>query len=316
MKKNSIAYFGTPYFSAHILERILTELSDQIEVKYVVTQPDMPIGRKQIITPSSVKKMALAHNIPVFHDINVEKLGALDLVLLFAYGEIITSSQLAGPKQGFWNIHLSLLPAFRGATPTVFPIILGHKTTGTTLTKMDSELDHGPIIAQHEREITPSTTNTQLINLLADDSFELFKTVINSYDLSEVPMQPQNHEHATYTRTLNRHDGFIELNFVKSALKNEPDRLYRTELNIRKQFSYPPYSDQLIRYIVSATDIQTAEKLGIELRHELEQKLTISNFFAKIDGPITMSPTIYRGLYRFVLIGKYTGADWQHTLSP
>jgi primosomal protein N' len=95
----------------------------------------------------------------------------------------------------------------------------------------------------------------------------------------------------------------------------EPDRLYRTELNIRKQFSYPPYSDQLIRYIVSATDIQTAEKLGIELRHELEQKLTISNFFAKIDGPISMSPTIYRGLYRFVLIGKYTGADWQHTLS-
>jgi methionyl-tRNA formyltransferase len=144
---------------------------------------------------------------------------------LFAYGEIITSSQLAGPKQGFWNIHLSLLPAFRGATPTVFPIILGHKTTGTTLTKMDSELDHGPIIAQHEREITPSTTNTQLINLLADDSFELFKTVINSYDLSEVPMQPQNHEHATYTRTLNRHDGFIELNFVKSALKNEPTDL-------------------------------------------------------------------------------------------
>lgn len=222
MKKIRIAYFGTPDFSAHVLEKLLNDRELPISVEYVVTQPDRPVGRKQLLTASPVKQVAQSFSLPIEHEINLKRLHAVDLVLLFAYGKIITSQQLLAPKYGFWNIHLSLLPAFRGATPTVFPIMLGHTQTGTTLTKMDAELDHGPLIAQHPRTIEPHIRNNELISLLADDSYELFKqTILYSHSLERIEMQPQNHTEATYTPILSRNDGFVQWKTIQAILNGQ-----------------------------------------------------------------------------------------------
>lgn len=219
MKNIRIAYFGTPDFSAHVLEKLLNDDELPLSVEYVVTQPDRPVGRKQVSTASPVKQVAERFSLPVEHEINLNRLHSLDLVLLFAFGKIITSQQLLASKHGFWNIHLSLLPSFRGATPTVFPIMLGHTQTGTTLTKMDAELDHGPIIAQYSRHIEPYMRNNELISLLADDSYELFKqTILNSHSLDHIHMQPQDHNDATYTPILNRNDGFVQWKTIQSIL--------------------------------------------------------------------------------------------------
>ncbi|MEK7097093.1 MAG: methionyl-tRNA formyltransferase, partial [Patescibacteria group bacterium] len=146
MKKIKLAYFGSPDFAADFLEKILLDKSLPVEVKLVVTQPDSPVGRKKILTPTPVKIIALKHNLKVLEIGNF--LGKLDLVLVYAYGDLIPKELLTLPRNGFWNIHPSLLPKYRGTSPIATPLINGDKITGVTIIKMDEEIDHGPIIAQ------------------------------------------------------------------------------------------------------------------------------------------------------------------------
>ena len=238
-----IAYFGTPDYSARFLEKLLDAHNIPAQIEFVVTQSDMPVGRKQIMIPSPVKLLAHEKGLPVFHNIEVKKLRELDLVILFAFGEILTAEQLSAPKYGFWNVHLSLLPAFRGATPTVFPLILGYEETGATLTHMDAELDHGPIIAQTRRVIGPETTNPELIDQLAHDMSGKLHEILSSQNVVQmdtpnepqkksdknkafvlldlIPMHAQNHSTATYTRTLTRNDGFVTLELLQKALSED-----------------------------------------------------------------------------------------------
>ncbi|MFN4212774.1 MAG: methionyl-tRNA formyltransferase, partial [Microgenomates group bacterium] len=152
-RKLKIAYFGSPSFSAYFLEKLLTDKTLPIEVKLVITQEDKPVGRKQILTPSPVKQIATKYqisNIKYQKEIENWKLeiGKLDLALVLAFGKIIPKELLHQPKYGFWNIHYSLLPKYRGPSPTAYALIAGEKKTGVTIFQMDEEIDHGPIIAQ------------------------------------------------------------------------------------------------------------------------------------------------------------------------
>lgn len=251
MYKLKLCYFGTPDFSAQFLEKIITDTSLPIEVILVVTQPDKPVSRKQILTPSPVKVTALKYKIKVIesitHDSRFMIHEDIDLGLLYAYGEIIPSALLKTPKHGFWNIHPSLLPKYRGASPIAYPLILGDPETGITLMQMDEELDHGPIIAQEKYTILPTDIRSDLEIKLTDLGFELFKktiahnhavisnspTVISSGTRDPIEISPlsvrrndtvfieQNHTLATYTRRLTKQDGFIPLSTLKKALNNE-----------------------------------------------------------------------------------------------
>jgi methionyl-tRNA formyltransferase len=262
MKKLSIAYFGTPSFSANFLEKLITDTSinRSVEVKLVVTQEDKPAGRKQIITKSPVKVIAEKFQIPTLQinqqksedirrnqksenpdksdqsglsDISVDRfhltslisadLSELDLALVFAYGNMIPKELLNIPKYGFWCIHPSLLPKYRGASPIAYPIIFGDKETGVSIIQLDEKMDHGPIIAQEKIEIPPDTRRPDMEIKLTSLAFFLFKDVILNLfqDPDSKKITLQNHDLATYSPFMTKDNGFIPLVVLKKALKNE-----------------------------------------------------------------------------------------------
>ena len=268
--KFKIAYFGTPDFSADFLEKIILDKDLPTEVALVVTQPDRPVGRRQILTPSPVKVIAEKYKIPYLTGVlsqgpmsaenfsseagssthgkdekQAPLLETVDLALLFAYGAIIPKRLLDLPRLGFWNIHPSLLPKYRGASPIAYPLMLGDKKTGVTLMQMDEELDHGPIIAQEELMILPNDCRPDLEKKLTNLAYELFKqTIYDAQDrnfrnkrmsdeakrgvlLSEnndpsVTSTDQNHTLATYTRRLTKQDGYIPLEALIDATYTPP----------------------------------------------------------------------------------------------
>lgn len=255
MQKLTLAYFGSPSFSASLLEQIILDKTLPVEIALVVTQPDKPVGRKQILTPSLVKIVAQKYNIP-YREIGGIRgqgsrharipplagehwregnewqnlLSGIDVSLVYAYGEIIPKDILPLPKYGFWNIHPSLLPLYRGASPIAYPLILGDKETGVSLILMDDKMDHGPLLAQEKIEILPTDTRTDSEIKLTNLGFKLFKNVILNLfqDLNPIKMlkqvqhdKTQNHAQATCTYRLKKSDGFIPLITLKKMLKNE-----------------------------------------------------------------------------------------------
>jgi len=225
IKKLKIAFYGAPEFAAGVLKDIVEDNEIPVEVRLVVTQPDRPVGRKQTITPTPVKKMALEKNISIFDDLKSEtvksKLKDVDLVLLYAFGEIIPSEIIKIPRWGFWNIHPSLLPLYRGPSPISYPLFLGDKKTGVSLISMDEHLDHGPIIAQEEYIIQQNDTRNSLENRLSKIGYKLFKEYVQLLRDGAIHSNEQNHLQATNTRLLTKKDGFVPFSIFNSILKGE-----------------------------------------------------------------------------------------------
>ncbi|MFA6532460.1 MAG: methionyl-tRNA formyltransferase [Patescibacteria group bacterium] len=245
MKKIKIAYFGSPDFAADFLEKLIidTTINQLIEVKLVVTQPDQKVGRKQILTPTPVRQIAEKYNRSedvkffslsglgapaVIKNFDIE-LKDIELALVYAFGDLIPKELLSLPKYGFWNIHPSLLPKYRGPSPIATPLINGDKTTGVTIIKMDEEIDHGPIIAQESYTIKNTDYRTDLETKLTDLGFEMFKkTVIQLAGswVNGLKIKEQNHNKAIYTNKLSKDDGFIEFKKLKLKIKNSSEDLY------------------------------------------------------------------------------------------
>ncbi len=242
MKKLSLAYFGSPDFSADFLEKILNDKQLPIEVKLVVTQSDKPTGRKQIVTANPVKKTAEKAKIPY----NGIELMNIDLAVVYAFGHLIPKELLTLPKYGFWNIHPSLLPKYRGPSPIASPLINGDKTTGVTIIKMDKEIDHGPIIAQQSLAIDQDDKRPDLEKKLTDLGFKMLKKILigertkffATWDIPlgegshgdkkfrSEPFIVQNHKLATYTKKLTKQDGFIEISKLKDQISKNSVGLF------------------------------------------------------------------------------------------
>jgi len=230
--KINLAYFGSPDFSASFLDKVLNDinLKKLIEIKLVFTQPDRPVGRKQILTETPVKTVAKKYGIEIFEINNFKsfknlklKIKNFDLCLVYAFSQIIPEDLLKIPKLGFWNIHPSLLPKYRGPSPIAYPLIFGQKETGVTIIKMDEKIDHGPIITQEKSKIEDTDRRPDLEKKLTTLGFNLFKkTVLNKDSLYIKQYKEQNHKAATYSKLLKKQDGFIPLSTLKKALKNEP----------------------------------------------------------------------------------------------
>ncbi len=252
MKKLKLAYFGTPYFSALFLEKLLSDKTLPVEIKLVVTQPDKPVGRKQILTPSPVKQMAKKYGIKVIEkpgELDSTSFRNIDIAFLFAYGNILPKKILDVPKFGFWNTHPSLLPLYRGASPVAYPLILGDKKTGVTLIKLDEKVDHGPIIAQEELKIDPKDKRSDLEIKLTNLAFKLFKkTILNFANQMKSRQDPsilteQNHEAATFTRLFTKNDGFIPLVTLKKAINDEPVFYKELPIIVSEYFKKYPHLD-------------------------------------------------------------------------
>ena len=143
-----IIYAGSPQFSIAPLEKLISE---KFEIVAVLTQPDRPFGRKGILTPTPVSSFAKAHNLPVF---TFEKIGKsvqelqtlqADCLITCAYGQILTQEVLNLFAMGVYNIHASILPRWRGASPIQHALLYGDKQTGISIIKTDIRLDTGAV---------------------------------------------------------------------------------------------------------------------------------------------------------------------------
>ena len=133
-----------------------------------------------------------------------------DIGVLASYGKILPSEILAIPKHGILNIHPSLLPKYRGASPVQAVILAGDKETGVSIIKMDKKVDHGPIVAQFKEEIKPDDTAESLYQRLFTSGAEVLLTILPTYLKDQIKLRQQNDSQSTYTKKLAREDGKID----------------------------------------------------------------------------------------------------------
>lgn len=178
-----IVFMGTPEFAAPSLRHLHEQAASQHwQVVAVVTQPDRPAGRGNKLTASPVKQYAVAQNIPVLQPTSLRKqpemvdaLRALapDLFVVAAYGLILPKTVLQIPTFGAINVHASLLPAYRGASPIAAALLDGHSETGVTIMLMDEGMDTGPALVQARQAIQPNDTTATLTERLAAQGAQL-----------------------------------------------------------------------------------------------------------------------------------------------
>lgn len=218
-----IIFFGTPDYVLPVLDVLK---GAGYEIAAVVTQPPKPVGRKQTLTPSPMSLWAQTHGIPVFDGKpkeiveDLKKLGA-EIGVLAAYGRILPPEILTIFPHGILNIHPSLLPKYRGASPTAAAIATGEKQTGVTIIKLDEEMDHGPILSQFTESILEDDTAGTLRERLFRKAAEVLVTILPAYLEGRVALREQDHAKATYTTLLEKEHGFIPPKYIDVCLRGE-----------------------------------------------------------------------------------------------
>ena len=220
-----IVFMGTPDFAVPSFEALLK--SDN-QVVGVVTQPDRPKGRGQLLTPSSVKLVAQREQISVLQPTKMKDpdfLAALaawkpDLIAVAAFGRILPPAILSLPPKGCVNVHGSLLPKYRGAGPIQWAIINGESETGITTMLMDEGMDTGAILLQEQIPIAPEETAGSLSPRLAELGGRLLITTIAQLKAGTLVPRPQDHSQATLAPLLKKEDGAIDWTMPAKAIAN------------------------------------------------------------------------------------------------
>ena len=214
-----IVFLGTPEFACPTLAALIERGDDLC----VFTQPDRPVGRKAILTPPPVKQLALAHAIPVYQFERIrcpEGVEAMerfmpDLCVTAAFGQLLSKKNLEIPKYGTINVHGSLLPKYRGASPIQSAIINGESVTGVTTMLTEVGMDTGDILLRKEMPIGPDETYAELSDRLAVLGAELLIETLHRLEAGTLSQTPQNEAQATVCHILTKDDGKID--FHQSA---------------------------------------------------------------------------------------------------
>jgi len=243
--KFKIIFIGTPNFGAIILKRLIKNYRPVL----VVTEPDKPAGRHQVLTPPPVKLLAEKYKIPFLQEEKILNLKSQilnlkpDLIVVAAYGQILPEEILKIPKYGCLNIHPSLLPKYRGPSPIQSVILNGEKETGITIILMDEKMDAGPMIAKSKISMRADgspihigknprrssslplgtlrgrqkskITYLELHNQLAELGADLLIEKIPKWIEGKIKPEKQNEAKATYTKIIKKEDGKID--WQKSA---------------------------------------------------------------------------------------------------
>ena len=219
MNREQIIFMGSPDYAVPALKM----LHAQFNLTAVVTQPDQPVGRGKKIQAPPVKTIAQELDVPVYQPSKVrgaefmELLGTLapDVIIVAAYGKILPEAVLEFPPFGCLNLHASLLPRWRGASPIQNAILHGDEKTGVTIMKMDRGVDTGAIFQMREVSIEPDDTAGSLSEKLAMTGAALLEEVLPKYLDGTISAQEQREEGATYAQLLHKEDG--RMDFSKEA---------------------------------------------------------------------------------------------------
>ncbi len=224
----NIVFAGTPEFGLPCLDALL---QSKHHIQAIYTQPDRPAGRGRKLQASAVKEWALNHQVPVYQPLNfknpeaIAELAALkpDVLVVIAYGLILPKAVLEIPRLGCINVHASLLPRWRGASPIQSAILHGDPESGVTIMQMDAGMDTGAMLHKVSCPITASETAQSLHDKLAEISAQPLLHILDELAAQTAKPEIQNNELATYASKINKEDARI--NWQHTAI--EIDRKVR-----------------------------------------------------------------------------------------
>lgn len=225
MNKNDyrLVFMGTPAISAYVFQKMI---EDGYHFVGLIAQSDSPIGRKGLLSKVPTKVIAEKYDIPVFQpekirlDYEFVKSLKPDLIVTFAYGQIIPQGLLDIPRFGCLNLHGSLLPELRGAAPIQRAIMQGKKVTGITLMEMIDKMDAGRIYAKISVEIKPEDNFTSLSTKMAEAAAKLIITKLPSYLLGELPGEVQDETKVTFANKIKPEDEKMDVNLACMDMLN------------------------------------------------------------------------------------------------
>ena len=227
MNKNDarILFMGTPDIARDCLAQIL---ADGWNVIGAFTREDKPVGRKQILTAPPVKELALEHGIPVYQPKTLkgeysDVIAELkpDMIVVVAYGRILPKAVIDVPQFGCLNLHVSLLPQYRGAAPIQWSLINGDKQTGVTVMHIDEGLDTGDIIDVLPIDIEPNETQEELFNKVAEKGKVFLSAVMENVVKGDYTRTPQDHSKATLAPPLTKEMALFDFNTDALTLHNK-----------------------------------------------------------------------------------------------
>jgi methionyl-tRNA formyltransferase len=210
--KTKIVYMGTPHYAKEILQTLIE--ADDMDVRLVLTQPDRPVGRKKVLTPPPVKVLAQAHQIEVLQPNRLSEEGIEaairdadpDFIIVAAFGQLLPKNILQIAP--CINLHASLLPQYRGASPVQQSLLNGDEKTGVTSMLMEEGLDTGDILETKEFPIPKEMRLHALMQQLTKDACELTLSTIRNFD--KITPQKQDEHQATLCKKIKKSDGEID----------------------------------------------------------------------------------------------------------
>jgi methionyl-tRNA formyltransferase len=284
-----IVFFGTPSYVLPILDKLYKTFkspSGESPLVAVVTQKPKPVGREKIIRYSPVDTWAHKKSIVVYFDskdLLINNVSA-DLGIVASYGKIIPNEVIKSFLHGIINIHFSLLPELRGASPVESAILQGHKEIGVSIFKIDNKLEHGPIINQFKEEVRVQDTTETLRSRLFEKSAEVLTTLLPAYVSGKITLTEQNHKKASFTSEVKKVDAFVPPKYLRACLKGEKVK-GRWEISFIRDFTIRPTPTNIYNFIRAMQPWPvswTYVKLNSKVKSEKQKRLKILN--AHIEG--------------------------------
>ena len=279
MSHVNFVFFGTPEPAVEILE-VLHEAG--YIPALVVTNPDKPKGRNLKLFPTPVKEWALAHDIPCAQPRSVKDpaflqefaLCRVDVFIVVAFGAILPRELLATPKCGALNVHYSLLPKYRGASPVESQILADDRETGISILVMDEEMDHGGVVARKTVPVSPwPPTGLKLKKKYKEAAGKLLVEILPDWVAGNIQAKPQDHVKATYTKKIRPDDRLVRLE----------DDAYKNYLKIQALSAWGTYffiekSDKKIRVGIKSAEFKDGELIITRVVPEGKKEMSYEEF--------------------------------------
>jgi len=263
----NIVFFGSSHFAEPSLRALI---AGGYKISCVVTQPDKKKGRGLVLGHTVIKETASRARLKILQPSNINSVDSIkalkdlspDLLVVLAYGQILSEDILNIPRIIPINVHGSLLPAFRGAAPINWAIIKGEKLTGNTLMKITRKMDAGPSILQKGREILDTDTAASLEEKLSQDAAELLLEGLKLIEDKKYNLNPQDDNKASFAPKLKKEDGLInwdntasEINNLIKGCYNWPGAFTYYKAKLLKIYKASPVSSDIRKHNVSPGQI-------------------------------------------------------------
>lgn len=309
MSNTRIVYFGTPEFAQSILKALIDE---KYNVVGVVSQPDRPVGRKHILTPTPTHETANTYGIPCIQPEKLsdakEEIFALDpeLIITCAYGQFVPTSILEYPKYGCINIHPSLLPKYRGGAPIQHALMHGDTQTGVSIMEMVKEMDAGRVFAQCTVDIDEDETMSQLSEKLNQASIDLLLQMLPKFIRGELVGTEQIESQVVIAKTISKEEE--QVHFQRETLE---DLYNHIRALIEWPIAYGLLEGKRIKFYRVRKQLKSvAEKPGTVLGFEDHALLVACNggilkvYELQMEGKKRMDADAFKNGYAHEVIGK------------